>query len=760
MKNSKIRFFFFLSFSMLFYYSCNDREQSPEDAFYFTNYVDPFIGTAGDGHTFPGPVVPFGMVQLSPDTDVGGWSRCSGYHRDDSSITGFSHTHLSGTGVGDLGDVLVMPVVGTKYNQRGDRSQPDSGYRSRFSREEEYAEPGYYQVNLADYGINVELTASKRVGFHQYTFPENGNKSVLFDLGHGVKSYRGETQWSFIKIINDTLIMGTKLNNGWAKQRYIHFAAVFSEPFDAGKKPNRLIIGNKVMKYFDFPDLHNNQLRIKVGISPVSMDNAYENLLAEVPHWDFNKVRNEAKEQWEYELSKMIIEADKKVMKNFYTAFYHAMIHPSLYMDVDGSYRGSDQETHVAENFTNYTVFSLWDTYRALHPLLTITHQEQTNDFVHSMLAFYDQSVYNMLPVWTLQGWETWTMIGYHSVPVIVDAALKGIGDFDYKRAFEAINTTAHNRFYDHLGDYIDSGYVPLDKQPEAASITLEVAYDDWCAGIMADKMGRRDAYQTFMQRAENFKNIFDPETGFMRARDSDGAFATKNPEGEFDPFYAHYKHDYTEGNAWQYLWSVQHDIPALIDLLGGEKDFLKKLDTLFTVKNTLNDNSPHDISGLIGQYAHGNEPSHHVAYLYNYAGKPWKTQEKTRYIMDHFYDTIPEGLIGNEDCGQMSAWYIFSAMGFYPVNPASGVYVIGSPAIDHAALPLENGKLFEITVHNNGKENIYIERVELNGHEYTKNWLSHEDIMNGAHIEFYMTDKPVESWAYGTNDRPPQSIW
>lgn len=728
------------------------------------DYVDPMIGTDGSGHTYPGAATPFGMIQLSPDTDIGGWKRCSGYHYSDSTIVGFSHTHISGTGVGDLGDIMLMPFTGKVVTERGHQKDPDSGYRSRFSHTEESASPGYYTVLLKDYDIQVELTAAQRAGMHRYTFPKTNDAHVIIDLTHLVKSWSGKTAFSRITFVNDSTITGYRLSDSWAEERHIYFAARFSRPFKsfgiADEKEFHANLkecaGPVIKGVIHFDMAVENQLLVKVAVSHVDVQGALNNLDTAIPHWNFDQVRAEAEELWEKELSCICIKADKKTMTVFYTAMYHTMLAPILFHDADGRYTGQDRRIHQSKDFTNYTVFSLWDTFRALHPWFTIMQQKRSHDFIQSMLAHYQQNVYGVLPKWSLCGNETWCMIGYHAVPVIADALLKGIGSIDAELAFQAMISSATTD-YEGIGAYMKYGYVPIDLEKEAASKTLEYAFDDWCIAQVAKVRRDNKQYQDFIKRSGNYQYIYDAKSGFMRVKDSKGQFTTLNPSGEFDPVYAHYGHDYTEGNAWQYTWFVPHAVPDLIELMGGSKAFIQKLDQLFSISTDKNENSPHDISGLIGQYAHGNEPSHHVAYLYNYAGVPWKTQERVHQILTTLYDTGPNGLCGNEDCGQMSAWYLFSALGFYPVNPSNSIYVIGTPYVKEAKLQLENGNQFKVIVNGFSSENLYIQSVKLNGKAYNQSWIHHQDIMNGGTLVFTMGKYPNKKWAAASDARPPE---
>lgn len=724
----------------------------------FSSHVNPLIGAGGHGHTFPGATVPFGMVQLSPDTGTEGWDWCSGYHYSDSSIVGFSHTHLSGTGVGDLGDILIMPGCGIVQWNPGSKENPDEGYRSRFSHSAEIAEPGFYSVLLADEQVQAELTTSERVGFHKYTFADGATPHILVDLVHSINNR--QVIYSFLRIENDSLITGYRQVYGWAKNRHIYFAAQFSRPFISwSMERNGQVIDNTpeeaaaaLKAVFNFERGEDPVISIKVALSPVSTAGALRNLQAEIPGWDFDYVKNQAREKWNAELGRINVLAEDKTRQIFYTALYHTMLFPSLHQDSDGAYRGLDQNLYQAEGFCNYTVFSLWDTFRALHPLLTIIKPEFVNDLVNSMLAHYEQNAHHVLPVWSLAHNETWCMIGYHAVPVIIDAYLKGIRSYDVDKAWEAIHASATHSSYAGLGHYMHYGYVPVDLEAEAASKTLEYAYDDWCLAQLAEALGKKDEAVEFSKRAGYYKNIFDSNPGFMRGKKADGTW--REP---FDPFYAHYGSDFTEGNSWQYSWFVPQDIYGFINLIGGEKRFIDKLDQLFTVEPVKNADAPVDISGLVGQYAHGNEPSHHVAYLYNYARAPWKAQERLHQIMTTLYDNTPEGICGNEDCGQMSAWYVFSAMGLYPVNPASSVYIFGTPVLEQAAINVQDGKRFTIIAENLTADNKYIQSVTLNGKAYTNCWVSHRTIMNGGELVFKMGAMPNKKFGAGKGTLPPE---
>lgn len=738
------------------------------------DYVNPFIGTGGEGHTYPGATVPFGMVQLSPETDAppfrGGFRWCAGYQYGDTSILGFAHTHFSGTGHSDMGDVLLMPTTGQLQLDPGTKENPDVGYRSRFSHDQETASPGYYSVVLKDYNIKAELTATNRVGVHKYTFPQSDSAHVILDLVSSIYNYDGKVLLSQLRVENDSTVTGFRQTKGWAANRYIYFAIQFSKPFESygvvneteeqyrgfGKTGKLLenypdVGGRKLKAYFNFKTAAGEVVYVKVGISSVGIDGALKNLRAEVPGWDFERVREAAKREWTKELGKIVVEGSSREKENFYTAAYHTMLAPVTYMDVDGRYRGLDQNIHVARGFTNYHIFSLWDTYRAAHPLFTITQPKRDGEMIQSMLAHQQQSVHKILPVWSFGSNETWTMIGYHAVPVIADAYLKGIRNFDAPSAFAAMKQSATYAPYGGLEHYMKYGYVPIDLEKEGASKTLEYAYDDWTIAQMARALGHVDDYKEFSKRAESFRNIYDPATGFMRAKKADGRF--REP---FDPVYAQYGSDYTEGNAWQYTWYVPQDVQGLINLMGGREKFIAKLDTLFVLKAD-EEKFKHveDIAGLIGQYAHGNEPSQHIAYLYNYAGAPWKTQERIHQIMTGLFNNTPDGISGNEDCGQMSAWYIFSSMGFYPVCPGSLEYVIGKPGLKKAIINLESGKTFTIVANNLSDKNIYIQSVKLNGRKYERSFVRHEDIVRGGTLVFEMGAEPNKSWGSARENAP-----
>ena len=738
----------------------------------FVDFVNPFIGTQRMGHTFPGATVPFGMVQLSPDTDSVSYEKagaynpdvyayCAGYQYDDPTIVGFSHTHFSGTGHSDLGDILIMPVSGQLKLNPGTADNPESGYRSRFSHEEETAVPNYYQVKLQDYNINAELTTSTRVGFHRYSFEDSLQNYLVLDLIHGIYNYDDKNVWTFVRVENDTLITGFRQTSGWARTRTVYFAIVLSSPlvnyghekYDSSiyrgfyrKFDETLnfpeIAGRKIRMWLQ-PDLSDNkELLVKVGLSSVSAKAALNNIQIEVPHWDFEHVVNEGQQRWDDELSKIQVETmseDDQVV--FYTALYHSFLSPITYMDVDGRYRGLDQEIHHAEGFTNYTIFSLWDTYRALHPLFNLVQADRSHDMAESMLAHFDQSVHPMLPVWSHYANENWCMIGYHSVSVLADAIAKGTFKGDIQRALNAAVQTARYPLYDGLKYYMQLGFVPEDKSGNAVSKTLEYAYDDWCIAQIAFYAGDTNLKMDFESRALNYQHQFNPESGFMQARLSDGSF-----KWPFDPYDTHGQ-GFIEGNAWNYGFYVPHQIPEMIALMGGKSVVEAKLDSLFSLELSdehIAKNEDITRDGIMGMYVHGNEPGHHIPYLFNYTDSPDKTQQKVRMIMENMYANAPDGLCGNDDCGQMSAWYIFSALGFYPVCPGSDEYVIGSPSVKSATIKLGNGKTLKILTKNQAKKHYYLKEVRLNGLTVQDFKLSHKTLMQGGILEFEMQEFPV----------------
>ena len=717
-------------------------------------YVDPLIGTDGFGHTYPGVCLPFGMVQLSPDTRTSGWENCSGYHFSNPTIIGFSHTHLSGTGAMDLGDILLMPTTGPVQTVAGDEADPSSGYRSAYRHDTERARPGYYTVFLDDYAIRVELTVTERAGFHRYTFPRSDDAHVIIDLLHGLGDRVLDSE---IQITSDTEIVGFRRSTGWADDQRVYFAARFSKPFDSfgtvlngvespGSKTAK---GTDVKGFVNFSTAKDETVLVKVGISAVGIDGARNNLATEIPDWDFDRVMKNAETVWNEALNPITIETDRQDDKTvFYTALYHTMLCPNLYTDVDGRYRGADGRVHRTEGHPIYTVFSLWDTFRTAHPLYTIICPDRNADFVKTLLSKYQES--GFLPVWELAANETNCMIGYHSVPVIVDAYVKGNRDFDVTHAYDAMKKSAER---DHRGleYYRTLGYIPSNKENESVSKTLEYAYDDWCIAEMARLLGKTNDYKKYTRRAKAYANLWDTSVRFMRAK-KDGNWLSP-----FDP--NEVTIDYTEATAWQYRFFVPQDVESLIALMGGDEKFVENVDELFNASPELRGREQPDISGLIGQYAHGNEPSHHIAYLYNFAGAPWKTQERVREIMTSFYKTGREGICGNEDCGQMSAWYILSALGFYPVCPGSGEYVITSPMFDKAVIKVGDGKTFTIVADGVSETHKYVQSARLNGESYTKSYLEHTDIMKGGELVFEMGDRPNVDWGSKKDDRPRSVI-
>lgn len=702
-----------------------------------TKYVDPYIGSGGHGHVFVGASVPFGAVQLGPSNFFKGWDWCSGYNYGDSIVTGFAHTHLSGTGIGDLGDILVMPFTGKIRTDKATEKEYLKGYGAHYSHKNESVKPGYYAVKLDGSNIKVELAATERVGFHQYQFPTTQQAHVIIDLKEGINDQSAET---YIKQIDRYTLEGYRFSKGWAKEQLIFFAVRSSEPLEhfAVYDDNKLLQGDsgksKSIKGLISFDKAPSMLKLKVGISPVSCENALANINAEIPHWDLAKVVAEAKTKWNKELSKIIIntpsEKDKRI---FYTALFHTMIDPALFNDHNGDYRGADKKVYKHAPFANYSVFSLWDTYRAVHPLYTITQPERTADMVNSMLAIYDQK--NLLPQWHLEGWETGTMVGIASRQVIAEAYLKGIKGFDATRAFNAIIGTSSS---DTLGmKYVKTfAAIPSDEERRSVAKGLEYAIGDGSIALMAKDLGKQDEREYFSKRALNYQLYFDPGTQFFRGKLANGEWAP-----DFNALKAN-NTIYAEGNAWQYLWLVPQDVKGLISLLGGEKMFNNRLDTMFALETTLDEKGLADLTGTIGQYAHGNEPSHHIAYLFAYGGRQWKTAETVRHIMKDMYHDQPDGVIGNEDCGQMSAWYIFSALGFYPVFPADARYVFGSPLVEKATLHLSNAKTFTVKA-TGATIKPYIQKVLLNGKAYDAAYIDHAAIMAGGTLEFIMAEKP-----------------
>jgi predicted alpha-1,2-mannosidase len=738
-----------------------------------SDYVCPFVGSRGEGNTFPGPTAPFGMVQISPDTDITNWDTDSGYEYTDPTIHGISLTHLSGTGCPDLGDFLFVPQVGEPSFELGRKDHPEEGYQSAFSHDDESASAGYYRVKLQKSGVTTELTAGERGGIMRFTFPASDAASIMTDLSHVINGGRWRVAESRVRIEDGNTVTGFHLVNGWARERYLYFAARYSKPFEDAQiilngKPviyksyinyrfrsRNEAVGTNLQFLAKFKTHAGEVIQVKVAVSAVSAANALQNLDSEIPGWDFDGLRETTRKKWDRELSRIQIDGSEEQKKTFYTSLYHAFLVPNLYQDVNGEYRGFDQNIHQSKTFTKYTVFSLWDTFRAEHPLLALIQEKRDSDMINSILDHYSQSADHLLPMWELQGNETWCMIGYHAAPVIADGYLKGVKGFDAQRAFEALKTTAMNPDYDGLASYRKLGWVPCDEEDESLSKTLEYAFDDWSIAQMAKAMGKQADYEYFMKRAASYKNIYDPSIGWMRSKDSQGNWRTN--------FDAHLfgggvkLQDVTEATSSQYSWSVQQDVPGLIALMGGKEKFAQKLDSLFDASQSkafTSELSSNDLRGCIGEYWHGNEPSHHVIYLYCYAGQPWKAAERLHQVVNSQYGSGPGSLCGNDDCGQMSAWYMFTCMGFYPVCPASDYYVIGAPQIPQSVMHLSNGKSFSMTAKNISDENIYVQAVKLNGKNWTSPFLPYKELKNGGTIEFTMGPKPSE---WGTQAVAPQ---
>lgn len=735
---------------VMFLSACTVDSKEINELGNLTQYVDPYIGTGDHGHVFVGANVPFGLVQLGPTNITEGWDWVSGYHISDSTIWGFTHMHLSGTGIGDLCDIAFMPVVGDVKLGKGEISDANSGMYSLFNRESETVKAGYYAVHLDRYNVDVELTATKRVGFHKYIFPESAESKVVIDL-------KGRINWddpteTYIVYENDTIISGYRYSKGWANDQKIFFTAQFSKPMknfllsdgeeaEDIKKDVKELQAKGVYGQALFDTEDKEEIYIKVALSPVSIENAKLNMQTELPGWDFDQTIADADKAWNEELNKIqIATTDNSVRRTFYTALYHTMIAPSEFCDVNKDYRGADGQMYKQGTFTNYTTFSLWDTYRAAHPLMTIIHPEKMSDMINTMLTIYQQQ--GKLPVWHLVGCETDCMVGNPGISVVADAILKGYDGFDKELAYEAMKTSAmlDERGLKYFKEY---GYIPYDKEGEGLSKCMEYAIADWALAQVAKQMNKTEDYDYFMKRSKAYTYYFDKETGFVRGLSSEGQF-----KPNFNPFESvHRDNDYTEGNAWQYTWLVPHDIQGLMNLFGSKEAFVQKLDSLFVVEGSLGEHASPDISGLIGQYAHGNEPSHHVIYMYPYVGQPWKSADLARRVMSELYHDQPAGLSGNEDVGQMSAWYVLSAMGFYQVEPAGGKYIFGSPILDEAIVKVKNGKTFRVVAKNNSVENKYIQSVTLNGKAYDKYYIDFKDIEVGGVLEFQMENVPSETW-------------
>lgn len=742
-----LKFTFIVLFAFIGF-SCNQNQKEALE------WVNPFIGTGGHGHTYPGASMPFGLVQLSPDNGKGGWDWCSGYNIESDTIAGFSHLHLSGTGIGDLCDISMLPFVAKlNWNKKQNNRELARNHYSTFSHQNEEAHPGYYKVQL-DNGVQVELTASKRVGVHRYVFPKSDYASVLIDLGFAINW--DTPQDCYLAMDNSSTIVGYRYSKGWAADQKVFFAIKFKFPLGNFflHKGENFIQGVDSENAKDLIGIANfstqtiDTMIVKVGISMASIDGAIANIDFETPGWDFDQFAQEARDAWNEKLNKIeILKGGKPEI--FYTALYHSLLAPNLISDTWGDYSFSNGKVSHADGFEMYSTFSLWDTYRAAHPLYTIIEPNKVSPFVASFMEHFNNT--GRLPVWTLQNNETNCMIGYHSVPVILDAYRKGLTSINRDSILKAMVLSA-DRNGEGINFYKTYGYIPWELENQSVSKTLEYAYDDWCIAQMARLCGNDSIEQIFASRASSFKNVFDPKSGFMRGKDTLGNF-----KGDFNPLLSnHFKHEYTEGNAWQYLWYVPHDVNALIELLGGDKDFIKKLDLLFNTEEKVEgEKSSPDISGLIGQYAHGNEPSHHIAYLYNFAGAPWKTQERVHQITSTLYTDKPDGLCGNEDCGQMSAWYVLSSLGFYPVNPANGIYIIGTPSFADVKINLSDSLVFEIKANNLSEENFYIQSARLNGKELKRSYLFHDEIMNGGLLEFEMSGQPNKELWSNKNERP-----
>lgn len=773
-KYAPLQLIFALAIFILLGTACNDKKDTTLNP---VDFVDPMIGTDFHGHTFPGAALPGGLVQLSPDTGVEGWDWCSGYHYSDSTVMGFSHLHRSGMGAGDWGDILLMPTTGDLKVVPGSKENPDEGYRSRFSHQEEKASPGYYSVHLKDYNVQAELTVTERAGFHKYTFPKSAASHILVDVGHGIRdNYR---RGSEVKIVNNTEIEGHRFSSGFVDNKNVYFCAKFSKPFDSSgtwsgdeiKPGSTEDSGVYAGAFVNYSTSENEEIEVKVGISYTSIEQARLNVETEIPAWDFDQARKNAGEKWNAALSKIEIQTpdlnDKAYnhgrMVTFYTALYHSLLFPAEFSDVDGKYTGIDNQVHTATDFTYLSDFSLWDTHRAEMPLLTLVEPNRSENSIRTMIAQFEQGGWMPTPQ---QFGNSYTndMIGDHPVVAILDAYQKGINNFDLQKAYEAVRKNAMetppadclSEGRDGLEQYKKFGYLPYDEVRESVSKTLEYAYNDWCVAQLAKAAGKTDDYEMFMKRAENYRNIIDVSTGFARPKSSAGEWLSP-----FDPTFVGQGKDrhYTEANAWQYTWFVPHDVQGLINLEGGRERFLERLDSLFNISSEVH-SGVSDITGLIGQYAHGNEPSHHTAYLFNYAGAPWKTQNMVRKVMDELYHDGPDGLCGNEDMGQMSAWYVLSAMGFYPVTPGQNVYAIGSPEFSKVVIHLDrkyyNADEFVIETLNNSKENKYIQSATLNGKSLDKPWFSHDEIKNGGKLIFQMGPEPNKNWGSKPEDAPP----
>lgn len=791
--NIKIKSTHFFSFILFLGLSLPSCQMNQDNKNAYVDYVDPFIGTGFFAHMYPGAALPFGMVQLSPDTYNKGWPHASGYQYADNSIMGFSHTHYSGVGMVAKGDILLMPTVNQKLQViPGPREDPDKGYRSGFDHADENASPGYYSVRLKDYDILVELTVTRRAGMHKYTFPKTENAHILLDLGHIIGTKPGGK--SHIEITDDHTLMGYKVS----QEVKVYFVAEFSKPFDAWgtwdanyKTPESgaslfpykfAESGQNIGAFINYRTSENEVIYVKTGISYVSVEGALKNLDSEIPGWDFNRIRNEAANRWNRELKKIVVKGDDRQKRIFYTALYHSLVAQGISNDVDGKYLGMDGKIHVAKGYDFFPSFFCWDTYRTEHPLMTLVEPEHVNDMIKSIVS--KTKHYGWLPAQHHRNVFGQGMAGDHLVPIIVDAYMKGFNDYDTEFIYNAMVEKALHLPPPPLSPaagrsgleyYKKLGFVPVDKVPESVSNTLELAYDDWCIAQMAKKLGKKDDSEIFMKRAGNYKKLFDTLTCFMRPKKLDGTWlpacngnpakirktGTHSYYDCFDPLLVGRRPNryFTESNAWQYIWSVQHDIKGLINLFGSTGKFTEKLDSLFSMSPEISPPKYVGVVGTIGQYVHGNQPSHHVAYLYNYAGEPWKTQEKVHKVMNELYRTGPGGLCGNEDMGSLSSWFVFSAMGFYPVCPGQDVYVIGSPLFEETIIsldtPYKKGK-FTIKANNVSAVNKYIQSATLNGKSMSKTWLSHDEIINGGTLIFEMGPEPNKKWGNHKTDIPP----
>ena len=747
-----IKKFFYVMFSCVFALTANAQKE------HLTDYVNPFVGTDGYGNVYPGSQIPFGGIQISPDTDDHFYDAAAGYKYSHPTIMGFSLTHLSGTGIPDLGDFLFVPGTGEIKSEPGTHENPDAGYRSRYSHDKEWARPGYYGVELLDYNVKAEMTSGLRAGMFRFTYPKSDKSYILIDMNHTLWQ---SCPWANLRQINDSTIVGYKLVKGWGPERHVYFAAQFSCKLNGFRilQEGKPVIyntsrfrshmeawGEKLMATVSFATKEEEEIYVKTAVSGVSTEGALKNL-QELNGKDFQQVQDEADALWQKELGKYQIKGDLKTKQTFYTSVYHTALHPFIFQDADGQYRGLDKNIQKAEGFTNYTVFSLWDTYRAFHPLLNLVNQPLNAHIANSMLAHYDKSVEKMLPFWSFYGNETWCMIGYHATSVLADMIVKGVKGFDYERAFEAMKTTATNRHYDCLPEYMELGYVPFDKEAESVSKTLEYAYDDFCIAQAAKALGKQADYEYFMKRSKNYQNLIDPETKYMRGRDMKGEWRTPfSPIAYQGPGSVHGWGDITEGFTLQYSWYVPHDFQGYMDMAGKDL-LLNRLDEMFTMEMDKDIPGAHDIQGRIGAYWHGNEPCHHIAYLYNKMGQPWKCQKWVRTITDSFYGNEPGSLSGNDDCGQMSAWHIFNCMGFYPVAPSSNEYWIGSPCLEEITTTLSNGKQIKVTTKNWSEKNVYVKALYVNGKRHQSSILKYDDVKNGAHLHFVMSSRPNKKW-------------